>query len=89
MEVLTFAQVTDSLAVHGGTMFIDIGHQELTKMSNDRPADTVIRYPFDDRLGLDVTKLFKGDLLQTIHEHATENEAKTIRPYIFNAIEII
>ena len=70
-------------------MFIDISHQELTKMSNDRPANTVIRNPFDDRLGLDVTKLFKRDLLQTIHEHAMEDEENAICPYILNAIEII
>ena len=62
---LTLAEVTNPLAVHGGTMFINVSHQKLTEMSDDGPADTVVRDPFDDRFGLDVAQLFEGDLLQT------------------------
>jgi hypothetical protein len=34
-------------------------------MSDDRPANTVVRDPFDNRLSLDVAKLLERYLLQS------------------------
>jgi hypothetical protein len=47
-------------------MFINVSHQKLTEMSDDGPADTVVRDPFNDRFGLDVAQLLEGNLLQTL-----------------------
>lgn len=44
-------------------MVIDIGHQELTEMFDDRPPNAIISDPLDDRFSLDITELFQRDLL--------------------------
>ena len=56
--VLTLSEVPDALTVYGRAMLIHIGHEELAEMPNDRPTDTLVSDPLDDRLRLDVAQLF-------------------------------
>ena len=60
----TFAQTANSLPVNRGTVFVDVGHQELSKMLHDRATDAIVRNPFYDRFGLYVAKFFQRNLLQ-------------------------
>jgi hypothetical protein len=45
-------------------VLIDIGHEKLTEMSDDRPTNVVICDPLNDGLGLDIAQLFQWNLLQ-------------------------
>ena len=40
-------------------MFVDIRHEELAEVSNDGPANSLIRNPFGDRFGLNVAELLQ------------------------------
>ena len=53
----TFSQISYPLTIDRGSMLINVSHQELAEMSNDRSADAVVRDPFHDRLGFNVTHL--------------------------------
>ena len=66
--VLTLSEVPDALAVYGRAMLIHIGHEELAEMPYDRPTDTLVGDPLDDRLRLDVAQLFERNLLHYIEQ---------------------
>lgn len=51
---LTLSKISDTLTIHRGTMFINIGHEELAEVPYDRPANAIISDPLYDRFGLDV-----------------------------------
>lgn len=71
MKSLTLSEVANALAVYRGTVFIHIGHKELSKMPDNRPADAVVRYPLNNGFGLDVAQLLQRDFLQPVSERKT------------------
>ena len=68
-------------------MVIDIGHQELTEMFDDRPPNAIISDPLDDRFSLDITELFQRDLLLRRMSKILHNKKK--RTHIFDTFHII
>jgi len=58
LVLLTFSEVPYPLSIDGITMLVHIRDKEVTKMSDNRPTDTLRDNPLDDGFGFDITKLF-------------------------------
>lgn len=67
-------------------MLIHIGHEELAEMPNDRPTDTLVSDPLDDRLRLDVAQLFEWNFLCHIEQQPPEGSDST---HVFYALHVI
>ena len=57
------AEVLDALTVDGRRGLIDVGHEEVAELADDRPPDRVRLDPVLDRVGLDVAELLERQLL--------------------------
>lgn len=55
--LLTFTQVSYPLSIDRITVLVHIRDEEVTEMSDDRPADAFRDNPLNDGFGFDVTKL--------------------------------
>jgi hypothetical protein len=53
-NILTFSQMTNSLAVDRRAVVINVGHQKLAEVPYNRPTNTVMGNPFNNRFGLNV-----------------------------------
>ena len=53
-NILTFSQMTNSLAVDRRAVVINVGHQKLAEVPYDRPTNTVMGNPFNNGFGLNV-----------------------------------
>lgn len=85
--LFTFTKISDTLTVDRTTMFIHVCHQELSEMSNDRPANALVCDPFHDRLGLDIAELLQWNLLQRQGELGTWTRKSMT--HVFHALHII
>lgn len=65
-DLRTFSKVTDPLTIDRRAIIVDIGHQELSEMSDNRPPDALVGNPFSNGLRFDVAELFERDLLKTM-----------------------
>jgi hypothetical protein len=72
-------------------MVIDVGHQELAKVFDDRPSNAIVSDPLDDGFRFDVAQLLQGHfLLQSVRKQepsARETEKK--KTHIFDPFHIV
>lgn len=45
-------------------MVVDVGHEKLPEVPDNRTADTLIRDPLGNGLGLDIAELLEGNFLR-------------------------
>ena len=56
--LLTFTKVSYSFSIDRDTVLVFVRDEEVTEMSDDRPADAFRDDPLDNGFGFDITELF-------------------------------
>ena len=92
-----FTKIADTLAIDRSAMVVDVGHQKLVEVLDDRPSNMIISDPLDDGFRLDVAQLpvLQGHLLlYSIMYRSTSNTLSSFFPllqmsYIFLVDKLI